>query len=95
MGHYSDFCKDCCKHDDACKCSPAKAPTNFCKCGNVLANELSKQTGVCINCRSAAAVGLPPLPVPRDLLTADATKEGRKIGKVRMDLVMQDMPRAI
>jgi hypothetical protein len=27
--------------------------------------------------------------------TADASKEGRKIGKVRMDLVMQDMPRAI
>lgn len=26
---------------------------------------------------------------------ADASKEGRKIGKVRMDLVMQDMPRAI
>lgn len=26
---------------------------------------------------------------------ADATKEGRKVGKVRMDLVMQDMPRAI
>jgi len=26
---------------------------------------------------------------------ADATKEGRKRGKVRMDLVMQDMPRAI
>lgn len=31
----------------------------------------------------------PQLPV------ADATKEGRKIGKVRMDLVVQDMPRAI
>lgn len=26
---------------------------------------------------------------------ADATQEGRKIGKVRVDLVMQDMPRAI
>lgn len=26
---------------------------------------------------------------------ADASEEGRKIGKVRMDLVMQDMPRAI
>lgn len=26
---------------------------------------------------------------------ADASKEGRKVGKVRMDLVMQDMPRAI
>lgn len=26
---------------------------------------------------------------------ADSSKEGRKVGKVRMDLVMQDMPRAI
>ena len=65
-----------------------------CACGNVLAITASVAAGVCINCRKAAAVGLPPLPVPRDLLP-NATKEGRKIGKVRMDLVMQDMPRAI
>lgn len=33
-----------------------------------------------------------PEPAPK---VADTSKEGRKIGKVRMDLVMQDMPRAI
>lgn len=36
-----------------------------------------------------------PEQAPASKPTADASKEGRKIGKVRMDLVMQDMPRAI
>lgn len=56
-----------------------------CECGNVLAFKESIQTGVCEDCRRDSAAR----PV------ADASKEGRKIGKVRMDLVMQDMPRAI
>lgn len=68
----------------------------MCKCGTVLAFERSKQTGVCVNCRCAAgqAASLPDAAYS-DLPRADATKEGRKIGKIRMDLVMQDMPRAI
>lgn len=96
MGHYSDFCHSCCKHEDDCKCAPSKAPSPFCKCGNVLAIKKSVALGVCINCRRDAgqAASLPDA-VFSELPKADATKEGRKIGKVRMDLVMQDMPRAI
>lgn len=96
MGHYSDFCRNCCKHEDNCKCSVSKAPAKFCKCGNVLAIAESVAAGVCINCRRAAgqAASLPDA-VFSEVSKADATKEGRKIGKVRMDLVMQDMPRAI
>lgn len=61
-------------------------PTPLCACGNVLGYKESIQTGRCFECRSKDMAARPK---------ADATKEGRKIGKVRMDLVMQDMPRAI
>lgn len=64
-----------------------------CKCGNILAFKASVVTGVCINCRLAAEQAAEPSTAHSPV--ADASKEGRKIGKVRMDLVMQDMPRAI
>lgn len=62
-----------------------------CQCGNHLGLRQSQITGVCLNCRHDEAAHK----VYVEPVVADATKEGRKIGKVRMDLVMQDMPRAI
>lgn len=48
------------------------------------------------DCNGHYAASMPLCPhCGRKQLRAYATKEGRKIGKVRMDLVMQDMPRAI
>lgn len=67
---------------------------DLCKCGNFLAIKLSQQLGECVNCRRAKVVR-PAVNSVDGPPVADATKEGRKIGKVRMDLVMQDMPRAI
>lgn len=50
------------------------------------------QTGIAlVEPVRASGQGGPILPGP----VADNTKEGRKIGKVRMDLVVKDMPRAI
>ena len=48
------------------------------------------------DCNGHYPASMPACPhCGRKQLRADSTKEGRKIGKVRMDLVMQDMPRAI
>lgn len=65
---------------------------DLCKCGNYLRSAKSVKSGRCINCHRLN----PDIPLPLSGgLVADSTVVGRKIGKVRMDLVMQDMPRAI
>ena len=56
--------------------------SNCKSCGMDIIFSSSIAAGKCYTCR-------------RGEPKADATKEGRKVGKVRMDLVMQDMPRAI
>lgn len=59
--------------------------TNRCTtCDNMLLTYASQQKGTCLFCRTK--------PAPAQF---DSSTTGRKIGKVRMDLVMQDMPRAI
>lgn len=62
--------------------------SNCKSCGMDIVFSSSIAAGECYGCRRD---GPPVAGTP----VADATKEGRKIGKVRMDLVMQDMPRAI
>lgn len=79
--------------DASCPCTPLEHRPVPGEAG--IWRTLSGSSTVC-----EADVAIQPTPDPKMNVasskpTADATLVGRKIGKVRMDLVMQDMPRAI
>lgn len=64
-------------------------------CNAFLWTEASRRVGVCAICRRAAPTPDPNMGAANLKAAFDPSVTGRKIGKVRMDLVMQDMPRAI
>lgn len=68
-------------HEDSCPLMAVPLPSTAC-----MKHGWLSKVNVCPVCLKEEAPGAQ---------VADATKEGRKVGKVRMDLVMQDMPRAI
>lgn len=67
-------------------------------CERILYLAASKASGTCVHCRAYgrdAATPDPNMCAANPQPAFDPSVTGRKKGKVRMDLVMQDMPRAI